>query len=350
MFSHHFRIGKRQLGKGERCFVVAEIGTNHNGDVEIALEMIERAEECGVDAVKFQKRDIESILTVEGFNKPYYGDNSFGQTYGEHRMALELSDNEYRDLKTYANSLGLEFFASVWDEKSADFMESIGVPCFKIASADVTNIPLIRHVAKKRKPIIISTGMSEWREIQEAVKAVEASGNQELILLQCVSTYPARPEQLNLSAMKTFDKTFRCLVGYSGHANNIWDGPVAVVMGACMIEKHFTLDRAMKGPDHAASLEPSGLMRIVRDIRELERAIGSGKKHILDEEKEIRKKLGKSVVAMRDIAKGETITRAMLTMKSPALGLSGLEYDKIVGKSTIKLLHKDEYVQLGDVE
>ena len=338
------------MGEGERCFIVAEIGINHNGDVEIALEMIERAKECGADAVKFQKRDIESILTPEGFSKPYYGDNSFGQTYGEHRMALELSSDEYRTLKAYANSLGLEFFASVWDEKSADFMESIGSPSFKIASADVTNIPLIRHVAKKRKPIIISTGMSEWEEIQEAVRAVEASGNKELILLQCVSAYPARPEQLNLAAIKTFDRMFHCLVGYSGHANNIWDGPVAVAMGACVVEKHFTLDRAMKGSDHAASLEPSGLMRIVRDIRELERAIGDGKKHILEEEKGIRKKLGKSIVAMKDIAKGETISSENICLKSPALGLSGLEYDRMLGKIATKFLHKDTYLQLRDVE
>lgn len=332
-FTKRIPIGSRWVGDGEPCFIIAEIGLNHNGDVEIAKQLIDQAKMCGANAVKFQKRDVKSILTREALDAPYNTWYAYGKTYGEHRQALELSEEQFITLKRYADSRDIVFLASAWDERSADFLESLDAPAHKIPSAGLTDLPLIEHVARKGKPVFLSTGMSELAEVAEAVEEI-SKYNTELVLLQCVSTYPSRFEEINLNVMKTLKQEFQCLVGYSGHERGIAVSEVAAALGACIVERHFTLDRTMKGPDHAASLEPVGLNRLVRDIRAIEKAMGSAEKNIQEAERPIRTKLAKSVVAAINIPKGTTITTDMLSVKSPHTGLPPKYISILPGKRT----------------
>lgn len=319
-FKKKIKIADRWVGEGEPCFVIAEIGLNHNGDLGLAKKLIDAAVECGADAAKFQKRSVDNILTKEALDAPYDTWYAYGKTYGEHRKALELSEEDFIALQEYSNERNIIFFASPWDEESADFLERINVPVYKIASADVINLPLIEHIAKKKKPMIVSSGMSTLEEVKDAGDIISKYID-ELILLHCVSTYPSNPEEINLRCMETLKETFNCSVGYSGHEKGIAISEAAVALGACVIERHFTLDRTMKGPDHAASLEPPGLSKLIRDIRNIEISMGSSIKKIQEREMSIRTKLAKSVAAAVDIPKGTVITREMLTVKGPNTGL-----------------------------
>ena len=319
-FKKKMKIGDKWVGEGEPCFIVAEIGLNHNGDVQLGKKLIDQAKIYGTDAVKFQKRSIGKILTKEALDGPYDVWYAYGKTYGEHRWALELSEQDFRDLKLYADSRDIIFFASAWDEESADLLVTLDIPLYKVASPDVINLPLIEHIAKKGKPVFLSTGMSDLTEIAEAVEVI-SKYNDELVLLHCVSTYPSEFEEINLKVMETLKQEFDCLVGYSGHERGIAVSEAAAVLGACAIERHFTLDRTMKGPDHAASLESPGLWRLVRDIRVIERAMGSGIKNVQPSERALRPRLAKSVAATTDIPRGTMITQEMLTVKGPSTGL-----------------------------
>jgi sialic acid synthase SpsE len=338
------KIGSKFVGDGCPCYIVAEIGINHNGQFQLAKRLIETAAKCGADAVKFQKRDIDSLLTKELANKPYLIENSFGETYGEHRKKLELSEDEWRKLFDCSKKLGIDFYASAWDVKSADFLDELGVPVFKIASADVTNLPLIEHICQKNKPVIMSTGMSTLEEIDEAMEVVRKN-RAEVILLHCISAYPFDDYLSNLNVMSTLRKRYNVPVGYSGHEKS---GHVvtlgAVALGACMVERHFTLDHLMPGPDHAASLEPLGLAGLVDDIRKLESAIGTGEKKILEIELPVRAKLVKSIVTTRDISAGEVIRAGDLTMKCPGTGLKAKYIPMLIGKKAKQNMKKDTIV------
>lgn len=338
------KIENRFVGGEEPCYIVAEVGLNHNGKLEIAKKLIEEAAKAGVDAVKFQKRNIEALLTKEQLNKPYSGLNSFGNTYGEHRKNLELSNDDWYKLAEYSEKLGLTFLASAWDIDSADFLEKLDVPAYKIASADVTNLPLLEHIAKKKKPVILSTGMSTIEEVDEAVETIERYTNG-LIILHCISTYPFDDKYANLNVIKTLKERYKYPIGYSGHEKS---GHVitlgAVALGACLVERHFTLDRTMRGPDHAASLEPYGLASLVESIRKMEEAFGSGKKDILDIEVPVREKLSKSIVAAKDIKKGQIIKKDDVTVKSPGTGLKPKYVEKLVGKRAKQDILEDTIV------
>lgn len=350
---YHFRkkitVGERCIGEEEPCFVVAEIGLNHNGSVELAKKLIDAAVGCGADAVKFQKRSIDKILTKDALNAPYTAWYAYGKTYGEHRKALELSNEDFVALQEYANERNIIFFASSWDEESADFLESINVPIFKIASADITNLPLIEHIAEKKKLMIVSTGMCTLDEVKDAISIIQRYTDK-LILLHCVSTYPSNFEEINLRAMETLKKAFNCLVGYSGHERGIAVSEAAAALGACVIERHFTLDRTMKGPDHAASLEPPGLFKLIRDIRNIEKSIGSPEKRMQEREIPIRTKLAKGIVASVDIIKGTVITRDMLTVKGPNTGLSPKYINILPGKRAVKDIKGDSVITEDMIE
>jgi len=314
------RIGDRSVGRGHPCYVVAEAGVNHNGRVDLAKRLVDAAVEAGADAVKFQKRTVRDILVAEALARPY----------GEHREALELSDDAFGEVVAFARGRGVTLFASAWDVRSADFLDASGLPAFKVASADVTNLPLVEHIAGKQKPIVMSTGMSTMEEIADAVAAVRRHHDQ-LILLQCTSVYPCGSDEIHLRAMDTLRAAFRAPVGYSGHEHGLAPSEAAVALGAVLVERHLTLDRAMRGPDHAASLEPGDFGRLVRDIREIERALGSPDKRMLEREWPIRRRLAKSVVAACAIAAGATITRDMLAVKGPGTGLSPGLLARLVG-------------------
>jgi sialic acid synthase SpsE len=315
------RIADRLVGDGQPCYVIAEAGVNHNGRLDLARELIDIAAEAQAEAVKFQKRTPRDILIQEALEREYPSSTALGATYGEHREKLELSADEYRELAKLAEERGITLLASVWDPGSADFVDELDTPAVKIPSADVTNLPLIEHVAENGKPMLISTGMSDLDEIADAVATVRRY-HDDIVLLQCTSTYPADNNELNLRAMETLRRTFDCLVGYSGHERGLAPSEAAVALGACVLERHFTIDRAMPGPDHPASLEPGGLRRLVRDIRNIESAMGSPEKALLESEAPNRERLAKSVVAACDISAGTRIALSMLAVKGPGNGIS----------------------------
>lgn len=341
-------VGSRLVGEAHPVFVVAEIGVNHQGRVDLARALIDVAAAAGADAVKLQKRSVDRILTREGQDAPYSNSNSFGRTYGEHRRALELSVEDYLSLKAYAEQQGLCFFASAWDEESADALETVGVPVYKIASPDLTNLPLCRHIAQKGRPVILSTGMSTMDEIARAVEAIRVF-NDHLILLHCVSVYPTEYADVNLGFMETLRRTFGCPVGYSGHERGMAIPLAARALGACVIEKHITLDRRMRGGDHRFSLTPTELKEMVDGLRQVELALRPGEKRVLETEAPFRAKLGKSIVSARPIARGEVLTPDLLTCKSPGTGLSPLRLDGILGRRAARDIPADVLLTHEDV-
>ncbi len=344
------KLGTKQIGENHPAFIIAEIGINHQGDVNIARDLIRKAKECGADAVKLQKRSISRILTKSGLEMAYDNRNSFGKTYGEHKIALELSEADYHELNTYCKKMDIIFCASGWDEESIDFLDEMGIPFFKMASADLTNFPLLVHTAKKNKPMILSTGMADMKMVQAAYSQVNQINNQ-IAILQCTSTYPSAFSEVHLNVLQTFMKEFPdTVIGYSGHEQGIAIPPAAVALGAKIIERHFTLDRTMKGGDHAASLEPQGFAKMVRDIRHIEEAMGSTEKKIQESEAPVFRKLAKSIVSAVDINSGDSITADMLTTKGPGTGISPMRLNDLIGKISKIDIPADQVIMEEDIQ
>lgn len=282
-------IAEKKVGFGGPCFIIAEIGINHNGDIEIAKKLIDVAVEAGADAVKFQKRTVSVVYTAEELATPR--ENPFGDTNGDLKRGLEFGLEEYQEIDLYCREKGILWFASPWDEESVDFLEQFNPPCYKVASASLTDIGLLEYISFKRRPVIISTGMSTLVEIDSAV-ALFFQKNIPLVILHTVATYPSENDEVNLAVIKTLAKRYpNYPVGYSGHERGIHISVCAVALGACVVERHITLDRTMWGSDQAASLEPKGFELMIRDIRVFEQALGDGEKRILDREIPIKKKL-----------------------------------------------------------
>jgi N-acetylneuraminate synthase len=279
-------LGGRPVGDGHPAYIIAEIGINHNGSVELAKKLVDVAVESGCDAVKFQKRTVEVVYSAEELAKPR--ENPFGLTNGDLKRGLEFGKAEYKEIDTYCREKGIPWIASCWDEASVDFIEQFAPPFYKIASASLTDDNLLRHYRKYGRPIILSTGMSDVKLIEHAV---EVLGTDDLILLHCTSTYPSKPSELNLAGVTTLRERFGIPVGYSGHEVGLATSVAAAVLGACVVERHITLDRSMWGSDQAASVEPQGISRMVRDIRTIEVALGDGDIKIYDSEKPIISKL-----------------------------------------------------------
>jgi N-acetylneuraminate synthase len=280
------RVGKRQLGPGERCYVIAEIGINHNGDIDLAKRLISVAVAAGCDAVKFQKRTIEVVYTAQELATPR--PNPFGETNGDLKHGLEFGQEDYEEIDSFCKQVKIPWLASPWDEQSVEFLEQFDLPVYKIASASLTDDHLLRTIRKTGKPILASTGMSTYAEIDHAVSVL---GKKDLVLMHATSTYPAKYEHLNLRAIPTMIERYGVPVGYSGHETGIPTSVAAAVLGACCVERHITMDRAMWGSDQAASLEPNGISRLVRDIRLVEQALGDGVKRVYEEELPVMKKL-----------------------------------------------------------
>jgi len=280
------KIGKKFVGDGHPCYVIAEIGINHNGDIDLAKRLISVAIAAGCDAVKFQKRTVEIVYTAEELNKPR--ESPFGTTNGDLKRALEFGLDEYREIDTYCRAVKMPWFASCWDEPSVDLISQFDVPCFKIASASLTDDNLLRYTRATGKPLIASTGMSTIAEIDHAV---EVMGRESLVLLHTCSTYPSQYPELNLRVIPALKERYKLPVGYSGHETGIPSTVAAVALGACCVERHITMDRAMWGSDQAASLEPNGISRVVRDIRLIEQSMGDGIKRVVPSEVPVIKKL-----------------------------------------------------------
>jgi N-acetylneuraminate synthase len=281
-----FRIRGKFVGDGQPCYVVAEIGINHNGDIDIAKRLISVAVGAGCDAVKFQKRTIDVVYSAEELAKPR--ESPFGTTNGDLKRGLEFEFEEYQEIDRYCREVKMPWFASCWDEASVDMIAQFDVPCFKIASASLTDDHLLRHTRAKRKPIILSTGMSTVEQIDRAVNIL---GKKDLIILHSCSTYPAYYEEINLRAIRTLRDRYGVPVGYSGHETGLPSSVGAVALGACMLERHITLDRSLWGSDHAASLEPNGINKLVGYIRLVEKSMGDGVKRVLEREQPIIHKL-----------------------------------------------------------
>lgn len=280
------KIGDRWVGDGEPCFVVAEIGINHNGDLELARKLISAALLAGCDGVKFQKRTIDVVYSGEELARPR--ESPFGTTNGDLKRGLEFGQEQYRAIDDYCRMHNIMWLASCWDEASVDFVEQFNPPCYKIASASLTDHKLLRHHRRYNRPLILSTGMSTLEQVD---RAVEVLGTNDLILMHCTSTYPSKLEELNLSAIQSLKERYKVPVGYSGHEVGLSTSLAACVLGACMIERHITLDRAMWGSDQAASVEPQGFARMVRDIQAVRLAIGDGVKRLYDSEVPVMQKL-----------------------------------------------------------
>jgi sialic acid synthase SpsE len=332
------------IGQGHPCFVVAEIGNNHQGDFLVARQMIDEAAAAGVQGVKFQKRDMEALLTKEGRAAPYTGCNSFGPTYGEHRNALELPIEQMARLKEYSESLGLVFFASAWDEPSLRQVLGLDVELLKICSADLVNVPLVRKYAATGIPIILSTGMSSLEDIDVALAEIRAY-HDDVVLLHCNSTYPCPEEKIGLPVMEGLRERYGLPVGYSGHEQGIGPSVAAVALGACVVERHFTLDKTLKGTDHQASLEPEELARMVGMIQEVERAMRVKGKKVFPEEQAAAKKLRKCIVFSRDLPAGHVLTESDLTTRSPRVGVSPVHWDEVLGATLSRPVKHEEPVQ-----
>ena len=280
------KIGKKLIGDGQPCYVIAEIGINHNGNLDIAKRLISVAVAAGCDAVKFQKRTIDVVYSAEELGRPR--ESPFGTTNGDLKEALEFDSDDFEEINAYCKAVNIPWFASCWDEGSVDVIAEFDVPCFKIASASLTDDHLLRHTRSKGKPIILSTGMSTYQEIDHAIDVL---GKKDLVVMHSCSTYPAYYEELNLRVIPTMKERYGVPIGYSGHETGIASSVAAAVLGACSVERHVTLDRSMWGSDQAASLEPNGITRLIRDIRLVEQSMGDGVKHVYERELPIIKKL-----------------------------------------------------------
>jgi N-acetylneuraminate synthase/sialic acid synthase len=335
-------IDGRVIDDESRCFVIAEIGHNHQGKVDTAKEMFKIAKDCGADAVKLQKRDNRGLYTQAAYAKSYENENSYGATYGEHREALEFGESEYKDLKAYAQDIGVTLFATAFDFPSVDFLAKLEMPAFKVASGDLKNLPLLTYMAQVGKPIILSTGGGTMEDVNRAYDAIMPI-NPQLCLLQCTAGYPAAFEELNLRVITTFRERFpQTVAGLSSHDNGIAMAVAAYILGARVVEKHFTLNHTWKGTDHAFSLEPIGFQKMIRDLNRVRVAMGDGVKRVYESEVAPMTKMGKKLVAARDLPAGHALRREDVAIKSPGGGLQPYEIDKVIGRTARQALKADD--------
>jgi sialic acid synthase SpsE len=339
----------RLIGDDQPCFIVAEVGQNHNGSMSMARELLDNIAFHKADAAKFCKRHIPSDLTHEASARAYPGPQSFGETYGKHREALELSKGQYSELKSYAEGKGLIFFATACDQKSVDDLEEIGVRLYKVASRDLTNLPLLDYMARTGKPVILSSGMNSMEEIGEALDAIRRHHDR-IVLLQCTSSYPTPHEDVNMRVVHTLRREFDVLTGMSDHTVGVMVPVVAAALGAVVVEKHVTLARHLKGTDHACSLEPEGLRRVVRDIRAMELALGDGVKRVPASVAAASDKLSRALVSTQRIPKGTVLTEEMVCLKSPGTGIKWRERRMVIGRRAKRDIPEDITLTPEDFE
>jgi N-acetylneuraminate synthase/N,N'-diacetyllegionaminate synthase len=335
-------IGNKLVGDEQPIFIVAEIGVNHNGDIRLAKKLIDAAKDAGADAVKFQAFKTEKVVTKYA-EKAKYQKETTGLSESQYDMIrrLELKDEEIRELYNYAKKNNIIFLSSAFDKESVDLLDNLGVPAFKVASGEITNFPLLRYIAEKKKPIILSTGMSTIGEIEEALEVIREKGVENIVLLHCVTSYPAKIEDVNLRVIEALRRRFKLPVGFSDHTLGITIPIAVAALGAVLVEKHFTLDRTLPGPDHRASLEPDELKDMVRAVRDVEKALGDRVKKPTKDEERIKKVVRRSIVAKMGIPKGTVITEDMLDFKRPGVGIEPKYLNEIIGKKAKKDIKPD---------
>ncbi len=336
------RLAETVISDHGPTYVIAEIGHNHQGSLETAKKLFAAAKDAGANAVKLQKRDNRSLFTREFFDRPYDNENSFGDVYGTHREALEFGTGEYRELQAYAAELEIDFFATAFDQRSVDFLEDLDMPAYKIASGDVTNLPLLRYLAETGKPLILSTGGALMADVIRAYE-VAGAGTGDVAVLQCTAGYPAAWDELNLRVIETYRETFPgSVIGLSSHDNGIAMAVAAHVLGGRIVEKHFTLDRSMRGTDHSFSLEPVGLRKMVRDLQRLHIALGDGDKRVYESERAPITKMSKALVAAVPLGAGQVIGPEDIAIKSPGVGMPPSDFDRLVGARLVHPMQADQ--------
>ncbi len=330
-----------------KVLIIAEAGVNHNGNLDIAKRLAWTAKECGADIVKFQTAKLSSLVSRYAEMADYQKENMGRETSQREMLKrLLLSYEDFEELSSYCKEIGIKFLSTPFDIESIDFLESLGCDIWKIPSGEITNLPYLEKIGRTRRDIILSTGMSTMSEIEEALQALRRSGSGEIVILHCTTEYPAPYDEVNLKAMRTLAETFRCRAGYSDHTEGIEVAVAAAALGAEVIEKHFTLDKTMEGPDHKASLEPSELRRMVRAIRNIEKAMGSGVKEPSESELGNRKAARKSIVAKREILKGEILSEENVTTKRPGNGINPMKWYQVLGTAAIRDFKEDELIEV----
>lgn len=320
------------MGHGSPVFIVAEAGINHNGDVEIAKNMIFNAKKAGADAIKFQTFEASDLCSVK---------SKYFKIFKE----LELDESDFGELSDYAKSLNMIFFSTPFSTKAVDVLHRLRVPAYKIASGDLTNLPLIKYAAAKKKPIIISTGMANLNEVGDAVKTIQSAGNKNIIIMHSVSAYPTPPEDANLKVIHTLSKKFLLPIGYSDNGSNMLVPLVSVALGARIIEKHFTINKKMKGPDHKLSSDSKEFSELIKKIRLLERMLGNGIKKCQQSEMKNRIYARRSITANMNIEKGTKITKTMIALKRPATGIEPKYFHTIIGKKVKRRISLDHSIK-----
>ena len=344
-------IGERVIGAGAPVFIVAEAGVNHNGDLALARELVDVAAEAGADAVKFQTFSADALVSRDAPKAAYQRETTgAGGSQREMLRRLELGLVEHAQLKEHCAKRGILFFSAPFDEASADALESLDVALFKLPSGELTNLPFLRHLASKGRPIVVSTGMATLDEVATALATVREGGDPPVALLHCLSAYPAPPSEMNLRAMDTLRDRFGCPVGLSDHTVGLAVAIAAVGRGASIIEKHFTVDKALPGPDHRASLDSQELAELVRGIREVEAALGDGDKRPMPSELDTRRVARKSLVAARPVAAGQRLTPELIAVKRPGTGIPPADLPRVLGRRAKRALTPDEAIQWADLD
>jgi N-acetylneuraminate synthase len=344
------KINNKVIGKDNPCFIIAEAGVNHNGKLKLAKKLVDTAVDAGCDAVKFQTYKSKGVVTKDS-DLAEYAKKNIGRNLKQIKMIkkYELKYDDFKELKKYCDKKNIIFLSTPHSFDAIDFLEKL-VPAYKFGSGDLTNIPALEYAAKKNKPMILGTGMATLKEIKYAVDAIKKTGNKKFILLHCTTNYPCPIEEVNLNAMITLQKELDCLVGYSDHTMGITVPIMARTLGAVIIEKHFTLDRSLQGPDHKASLEPNELKKMVEEIKNIKKALGSFEKKPTKSEEKIKKNVRKSLVASCNIKKGEKITRDMIDIKRPGQGIEPINLKKIIGKKALNKIEEDEVIKWNMIE
>lgn len=332
---------------GKKVLVIAEAGVNHNGSLETAKKMAAVAKDCGADIVKFQTANLFSLVSKYAGMADYQKRNIRQEMSQQELLSkLLLTYEDFRSLAAYCEEIGIRFLSTPFDLESIDFLQELGCSFWKIPSGEITNLPYLEKIAKTEKDIILSTGMSTLKEVEAAMQVLVQNGSNAITLLHCTTEYPASYESVNLNAMKTLHEKFHCKVGYSDHTKGIEISIAAVAMGASVIEKHFTLDRKMKGPDHKASLEPIELKAMIESIRNIEKALGNGKKEPSQAELKNKEAARKSIVAKKEIHKGEFLSEENITTKRPGNGISPMKWYDILGVRAVRDFKEDEMIEL----
>lgn len=329
-----------------RVYIIAEAGVNHNGSFEIACKLVDAAKEAGVDCIKFQTFKSEKLASHNAQKADYQKTTTDEESQVDMLKKLELSYDEFIDLKKYCDMVGITFLSTPFDSDSIDFLNSLDMPFWKIPSGEITNYPYLVALARTGKPVVMSTGMCDLEEIREAIKVLTNNGVTKIKLLHCNTEYPTPYEDVNLKAMQTIKNQFGYDVGYSDHTKGIEVPIAAVAMGATIIEKHFTLDRNMKGPDHKASLEPSELAEMVRSIRNIEKAVGNGDKTPSPSERKNKAVARRSIVAKCMINKDDVLSENNITVKRPGTGISPMKWNEIIGTRAVRDFDEDELIEL----